>query len=190
MIEVFTYDGNCAVLKKPFQFVSEDLSGVLLAIAGAGTIGARWGSQLTWAARTVDTYRVIVSDLQMNYAPVVIGEFNAAGGGTFEVIIHKLPSGGSLYGGGSGGGGSSGGGPDENSTLDSIYRLIREQSGWSDEEKEAVKALILAYMAVAEHSAVEQFVDGWVVKLEAIGVPVAALNAVAAGKNASSPTMA
>jgi hypothetical protein len=171
MIEVFTYDGNCAVLKKPFQFVSEDLSGVLLAIAGAGTIGARWGSQLTWAARTVDTYRVIVSDLQMNYAPVVIGEFNAAGGG-------------------SGGGGSSGGGPDENSTLDSIYRLIREQSGWSDEEKEAVKALILAYMAVAEHSAVEQFVDGWVVKLEAIGVPVAALNAVAAGKNASSPTMA
>lgn len=171
MIDVYTYDVNCNVLQQQFHFVSEDLSGSVLAVANAGAVGARWGAQLKWAARTVDTYRVVITDAQMTYTTVVIGDFNAAAGGTFEVIMQKLPPGGTLSGGGTGGGLT------DSSTLGEIYTQIREQSDWSDEEKEGLRLLIAAYVAVADHRAVRKFVRGWETKLEALGVPVAALTA-------------
>ncbi len=179
MIDVFTYDSNCVVLKQPFIFVSEDLSGVQLAIANASAIRSLWGAQLTWASRVVDTYNVVISDLSMTYPPVVIGPFNATNGGTFEVIILKLPPGGSISGGGSGWSG-----PDESTTLESLLRQIAEHTTWDDEEKEAVKTLILTFVAVAEHRAVKKFVSKWTAKLEAFGVPVAALTQQSANRNA------
>jgi hypothetical protein len=185
MIDVYTYDASCNVLTQPFYFVSEDLSGGVLAVSNAGAIGTRWGAQLMWAARQVDTYRVVITDPQMKYTTLVIGDFNAAGGGTFEVIVQKLPPAGSLSGGGSGASGWSdpASGLDDGSTLSAIYTQIGEQPDWTDEEKEGVRMLIIAYVAVADHPAVQAHVSRWEMKLEELGVPVAALNA--ASKSAS-----
>lgn len=186
MIEVLTYDVSCNVLKKSFQFVSEDLGGNVLAVAPAKAIGTAWGARLKWAARKVDTYCVVVTDTQMNYTTLVIGDFNAAGGGKFEVIMKKLPPAGTISGGGGGGGGWGGSGdtPDDNSTLGKIRKQIADQPNWSEEEKEGALTLVRSYIAVSEHPAVQKFVAKWETKLESLGVSVASLK-TSASKRAS-----
>ncbi len=112
----------------------------------------------------------------MTYTTVIIGDFNASGGGSFEVIMQKLPPGGTLSGGG-GGWNVPGVDLGDDSTLRAIYTQIGKHSNWSDEEKEGLRMLINAYVTVADHSAVQSYVGRWEAKLDALGVPVAALRA-------------
>ena len=118
----------------------------VLAVAANQNLGRhRWGAKLNFAESPI-VYSVYSYDHAYQYAPKFYEDLNGNEPGKLDVVMYMLPTAGT------------GGGPAP-TNFQEIETYVRNQQGWTQNQKQAVRLTILA-SATGNIRAIEQFALG------------------------------